>query len=63
MPQKQNIFKLFLIAVLCLASLGMEGDARASTIAINPDKTISINGVKTFPTIMYYICDQWDESK
>ncbi|MCG2694366.1 hypothetical protein L6259_03830 [Candidatus Parcubacteria bacterium] len=38
-PQKQNIFKLFLIAVFCFASFGA-GKAGAATTIINPDKTL-----------------------
>ncbi len=33
------------------------------TVTINPDKTISINGKKTFMTIMSDICNEWVETK
>lgn len=32
MPQKQNILKVFLIAVLCLASLGVAGEGKAALL-------------------------------
>ncbi len=57
MPQPQNIFKLFLLAVFCLALFGGAGEAAAAVTIINPDKTLSINGKKTFPQIFYSICD------
>jgi len=56
MPQTQNIFKLSLLAIFCLALFSVAGEAKAATTIINPDKTLSINGVKTFPQIFYAIC-------
>lgn len=37
--------------------------ASSAHATINADKTLNINGRRVFPTIMYYICDQWDEAK
>lgn len=54
MPQTQNKFKLFLLAVFLFALLfSSAGEGRAATVTINPDKTISINGVKTFPVSLW----------
>ncbi|MBU4017526.1 hypothetical protein KKF69_08705 [Patescibacteria group bacterium] len=58
--QKQNIFKIIIAAVFCLIIFGLAEEVEASTVIINPDKTISINGVKTFPVGLYQICASGD---
>ena len=45
-----------LIAVFCLMIFAVADTASASTIAINPDKTISIDGKKTFMVGLYSVC-------
>lgn len=40
----------------CNISSGRCDNRPATGTTINPDKTLSINGVKTFPQLMYYLC-------
>lgn len=51
-----------LFVAFCLIVLAMAGVASAATVTINLDKTININGKKTFPVYIYGMCESHFES-
>ena len=52
----------FLIAVFCLMVFAIADEVSAVVYEINPDKTLSINGVKTFPVFLYSAYDGYDKN-
>ncbi len=62
MPQIQNKFKLFLLAIFCLAVFGGAQAALASTITIGGDHFLTIDGKKQFVVNGMELCSEGIEA-